>query len=110
MIVYFNFKKEPGNEPVKVEIESLGTAMPLHKMQYEKQEQENKAKLYNGLPLPSSKKQKQVLGLLIISMVIALITVCYTVWKDQRNTNPNDLFKDASTMKDFILTQVIQSR
>ena len=110
MIVYFNFKKEPGNEPVKVEIESLGMAMPLHKIQYEKRKQENKAKLYKGLPISFSKKQKQVLDLLIVSLVIAFLAICYTAWKDQRNTYPNDLFKDTPTMKEIILTQVIQSR
>ena len=110
MIVYFNFKKEPGDEPVKVEIGSLGMAMPLHKMQYEYRKQENKAKLYNGLPLPTSKKQKRISGLLIVSLIIAFLTICYTLWKDQRNTNPNDLFKDAPTMKEFILNQVVQSR
>ena len=110
MIVYFNFRKELGNELVREEKESLGMVMPLHKMQYEKRKQEYKAKLYKGLPLPASKKQKQVLVLLIVSFVIAFLSVCYTAWKGQRDTDPNGLFKDTPTMKEFILNQVVQVR
>jgi hypothetical protein len=109
MIVYYNFKKEKGTELVKVEKESLRSLMPLYNMQQVEGKKEDRAKVQHELNLAYSKKQKWLLGLLTVSIAIAFLSFCYTVWKDQRTTNLND-FKDDTAMKEFILNQVVQAR
>ena len=109
MIVYYNFKKEKGTEPVKVEKESLRSLMPLYNMQQVEGEKEDRAKVQHELNLASSKKQKWLLRLLTVSIAIAFLSFCYTVWKDQRTANPYSLFKDATGMKELILNQMEQA-
>jgi hypothetical protein len=70
---------------------------------------EAKVKAQGELNLTSLEKQDWILGILIISIAIALFTFCYTVRKDQRTVNPKDLFKDDTAMKEFILNQMVQA-
>src|SRR4051812_23268736 len=108
MIVYFNFKKGLDNELVKKEKGSLRIVMPSNKIRQAVSVQDGRRKVQHELNIPSFKKQNRVLGLSIVTITITLITFCYTAWKDQRNTNPGDLFKDA-TAKELILNQMVQA-
>jgi len=110
MIVYFNFKKEQANDPVKVEKGSLSILLPLHNRNQVELKKEDRLKLPHEPSLASSKKQNRISGLLIVSIAIAFLAFCYTVWKDERTTDPNTPFKDATVMKEFILNQVVQAR
>jgi hypothetical protein len=64
---------------------------------------------HDGLNHASFKKQDWTLGISLVSITIVFFTICYTAWKDQRTTNTNYLFKDATAMKELILNQMVQA-
>jgi hypothetical protein len=65
--------------------------------------------IHDELNLASLKKLNWVLGISLVSIAIVFFTFCYTSWKDHRTNNPDDLFKDATAMKEFILNQMVQA-
>ena len=65
--------------------------------------------IHNELNHASLKQLNWVLGISLVSIAIAFFTFCYTTLQDHRTNNPDDLFKDATAMKEFILNQMVQA-
>ncbi len=102
--------RKKGVEPVNIENDSLHILMLMQKRKQKEMKYKRRGKMQDELNHNSFQSQKGMLELLVVTIIITLLIIGYTVWKDQSTSNANHPLKDTVVMKDLILNQIVQAQ
>ena len=110
MKAHISSKENIDNEPISDENDSLRILMLMQKRKRKELKHKRGGKMQDELYYTSLHSQKGILELSLVSIVLTLLVIGYTIWKDQRNSSANHSFKDTVVMKDLILNQIVHAQ